>query len=478
LDNNPTPSGDLCAVILAGGSGSRLWPLSRAQAPKQFLSLLGPSSLLEATVARLDGIIPPSQVVVVTSADTATGEGFGPLEPYAKILEPVPRNTAAAIGIAAVKARLAGSDPIMVVLPSDHLVRDVAAFQKSLAKAIEAARSGRLAVFGVPPNTPETGFGYIQAKRGSEPLEVEAFHEKPDLATAERFLASGEHFWNSGMFVWRASVILSEIGSALPALAAVLARIEADARSEIGFDGALKRHFADAPSISIDHGVLEKSKKLVMLAGDFGWSDVGSWDAVYDVSTKDDQGNSLQGNVLAVDCRNSFIRSEQRLVAAVNVDDVSVIETSDAVLVMRRGTSQDVRKVIDKLDQGNRTEHLYHSTVNRPWGSYTVLQESPGYKIKSIEVRAGGRLSLQRHRHRSEHWVVVSGTATVTCDERVSRLSANQSTFIPIGVKHRLENLEASPLRIIEVQVGGYVGEDDIERFDDAYGRSNEKASS
>jgi mannose-1-phosphate guanylyltransferase/mannose-6-phosphate isomerase len=469
---------DVRAVILAGGSGTRLWPLSRLQAPKQFLQLIGEDTLLEATVNRLSPLIPKSQVVIVTNEETANGAGYRALAPYERILEPVARNTAAAIGAAAVRYRLEGIDPVLVVLPSDHLIRDVPAFQTALGLAVEAAESGKLVTFGIRPTGPETGFGYIQSGSGGSLREVKAFHEKPDLATAKRFVESGDYFWNSGMFVWRASAILREIESTLPALHEMLATLGKDSHDVAGFAPALKRHFGSAPSISIDHGVLEKSRNLFMVPGDFGWSDVGSWDAVYDISEKDGDLNSVQGNVVAIDCRNTLVRSHDRLVAVVDVEDISVIETPDAVLVMRRGASQNVRKVVERLCAGNGTEHILHATVQRPWGSYTVLEEGPGFKIKRIDVAPGGRLSLQRHQHRSEHWVVIEGAATVTSDGAVATLTSNQSTFIPIGTKHRLENLAAVPLQIIEVQVGTYVGEDDIQRFDDQYGRSNEVASS
>lgn len=472
-----TEFNDVRAVILAGGSGTRLWPLSRLQAPKQFLRLTGEDTLLEATVRRLAPGIDNSQILVVTNEQTATGEGFRALTPFEKILEPAARNTAPAIGVAALKFRLDGIDPVMVVLPSDHLISDVPAFQDALGVAIAAAREGKLVTFGIRPTAPETGYGYIQAGGVGRLRPVTAFREKPDLATAKVFLAAGDHFWNSGMFVWRASAILREIELALPDLHRALAAIESDARSPGSLDEAIKRHFAEAPSISIDHGVLEKSTRLFMVPGDFGWSDIGSWDAVYDVAHKDENRNALQGNVLAIDCTNTLIRSQNRLVAAVDVDDVSVIETPDAVLVTRRGASQNVRKVVEELARRSASEHILHVTVQRPWGSFTVLESGPGFKIKRIEVRPGGRLSLQRHKHRSEHWVVISGEATVTAETSVSTLRANESTYIPIGSRHRLENLGSEVLQIIEVQVGSYVGEDDIERFEDQYGRVKQAPS-
>jgi mannose-1-phosphate guanylyltransferase/mannose-6-phosphate isomerase len=463
---------DVRAVILAGGSGTRLWPLSRLQAPKQFLRLMGEESLLEATVRRLAPMIDKSQVIVVTNEDTASGEGYQILKPFEKILEPVPRNTAPAIGIAAIRYLLDGLDPVLIVLPSDHLIRDVQSFQSTLSTAIEAASGGKLVTFGITPTAPETGFGYIQAETGLGLRPVKSFHEKPDRQTAQAFLASGVHYWNSGMFVWRASAILREIQAALPDLARTLATIQDEAKATGDLNAAIKRHFSAAPSISIDRGVLERSANLYMVSGNFGWSDVGSWDAVYEVAEKDEQQNAIQGNVLAIECRNTLIRSEGRLVAVVDLEDISVIETQDAVLVIRRGGSQNVRTVVEELARRSAPEGVLHSTVQRPWGSFTVLEEGPGFKIKRIEVVPGGALSLQRHQHRSEHWVVIAGQASVTCGDSVSILQPNESTYIPIGTKHRLENRGAGPLQMIEVQVGSYVGEDDIERFDDQYGRT------
>ncbi len=466
------------AVILAGGSGTRLWPLSRQSRPKQFLSLDGTPTLLEATVARLEPLISAAEAMVVTSASTAGGEALVHLSPYKTVLEPVARNTAPAIAVAAHYLLSAGADPVMAVLPSDHVIRKVDSFQACLKLALAGAADGKLVTFGIAPDRPETGFGYIKAgAAGGDGLcTVHAFKEKPDAETARKFLAEGGYYWNSGMFVWRASAILQAVRQNLPALAAVLDAMSADMKAGQSFDAALKAHFAEAPSISIDHGVLEKAAEkagnLYLVPADIGWSDVGSWDAVYEISDKDADGNALRGDVLAVDCRNSFIRSDKRLVAAVGLEDISVVETADAILVSKHGQSQKVKNIVEALQQRGGMQHVEHTTVLRPWGSYTVLEESPGYKIKRIEVKPGGRLSLQSHKHRSEHWVVVEGVATVTCDSTVSTLSANQSTFIPIGAKHRLENLGVAPLQIIEVQVGSYVGEDDIQRYDDQYGRA------
>ncbi len=460
---------DVRAVILAGGSGTRLWPLSRQQAPKQFLRLAGDRTLLEATVDRLKPLLDDEHVVVVTSESLAKGEGYHLLERYQRLLEPVARNTAPAIGIAALHCLATGDDPVMVVLPADHLIRDVPAFQAALERAIAAARDERLVTFGIHPTGPETGFGYLRAEPG-DPQRVSEFREKPDRATAEHFVASGEYYWNSGMFVWRASTILAAIRTHLPELAAHLDRIRDDGARR-GLEQAIREHFPACPSISIDHGVLEKSERVFMVPGHFGWSDVGSWDAVYDVAVKDADQNVLHGNVVQIDCRNALLRSESRLLAAVGVEDIAVVETPDAILVSRRGESQNVRKVVDELVRRRGSEHLAHTTVRRPWGAYTVLEEGPGFKIKRIEVRPGGRLSLQSHDFRSEHWVVLSGVATVSRNGESYDVLPNESTFVPIGSRHRLENLGAETLQIIEVQVGEKVDEDDIHRYDDVYGR-------
>jgi mannose-1-phosphate guanylyltransferase / mannose-6-phosphate isomerase len=480
------------AVILAGGSGSRLWPLSRQHLPKQFLSLGGAASLLQATINRLVPVVDASNVLIVTQESHAKGEAYHALLPYQMLFEPVGRNTAPAIALAAAYLTANGEDPVMVVLPADHIIEDEKQFREHLGSAIKAAESGKLITFGIQPVRADIGFGYIKIteKRGlsgkaasgstqsSVPesqsciYEVERFTEKPDRATAERFVQEGGYYWNSGMFVWRASVILDEIRQYLPEVYRVVQAILAESRNGLDFQQAVKKHFSAMPSISIDYGVLEKSSKVSLIPCDIGWNDVGSWQAVHEISAKDENGNALQGNVIALDCRNSLIRAEKRLVAAIGVEDLSVIETADAVLISKNDQTQRVREVVDELQQRGATEHVYHAKVNRPWGSYTVLEEDPeSFKIKRIEVAPGARLSLQSHSHRSEHWVVVSGTATVTNGDKVITVQKNQSTYIPIGTRHRLENRGEEPLHIVEIQVGNYLGEDDIQRYDDHYGR-------
>ena len=464
------------AVILAGGSGTRLWPLSRLQLPKQFLKLQGEKSLLESTVDRLSPLVDDSDVLVVTGVEHAHGEAYNSLQQYQTLLEPVGRNTAPAIALAASWLQYqTGDDPVMIILPADHIIKQAEAFQQALQTAIAAAEEGHLVTFGIQPTRPDTGFGYIQAnslKSGVEDLfAVEQFTEKPDLKTAEEFIRKSNYFWNSGMFVWRASTILSEIERHLPEIHQAVTEMVKQWESGGATQAVIDQIFPDMRSISIDYGVLEKSDNVMLVPCDIGWSDVGSWDAVHGIASHDEEFNALQGRVIAQDCRNSLIHSNKRLVAAVGVDDLCVVETADAVLVTKRGESQRVREIVDQLKESNAQEHLTHLTVERPWGRYTVLEELPGCKIKRITVDPNSELSLQRHQHRSEHWVVVSGTATVTQNGDVSTITKNQSTYIPIGSTHRLENRGKIPLELIEVQVGEYLEEDDIERFDDQYGR-------
>ncbi len=466
------------AVILAGGSGTRLWPLSRQQLPKQFLNLKGDETLLGGTISRLHPLILEEDVWVVTSEALATGEAYAALYELNTILEPVGRNTAPAIAVAAALLMdRSGSDPTMLVLPADHLIQDVEGFHDCLNRAMDAAEKGALVTFGIEPTRPDTGFGYIQVdqERETEAFPVIRFTEKPDLETAESFLAEGGYYWNSGMFVWKASTILDEIKQHMPDLWPVLEAMRVKWQQGEPWPEVIRHGFADMPSISIDYGVMEKSDRVVLVPCDIGWSDVGSWDAVYDISDRDENGNALVGDVLSLDCRNSLIRSESKLLAAVDLEDVIVVETPDAILLSRRGESQRVREIVDVIKARGSREHIEHRTVMRPWGSYTVLEDhDSGYKLKKIEVNPGASLSLQSHRRRSEHWVVVSGTATVTRGEEMFTVSRNESTYIPIGEKHRLANDGEAPLQIVEVQVGDYLGEDDIERFDDDYGRSGE----
>lgn len=461
------------AVILAGGSGTRLWPISREQLPKQFLSIGSEHSLLEATINRLQPLVSRENVLIVTRKDFAQGEAYHALNPYQTLLEPTGRNTAPAIALAAAWLTRNGDDPVMVVLPADHVIKDSDRFQQALELAIDAALTGRLVTFGITPTHPDTGFGYIKAVNahaGDNVFSIQRFAEKPDAETAKRFLSEGDYYWNSGMFVWQASTILRELAEHLPDVTSILKDITTAWGNDIN-SSAIVENFLRMPDISIDYGVLEKTDNVVLIPCNIGWSDVGSWDAVHEISDKDAANNAMQGNVIAVDCRNSLVHSNKRLVSVIEVEDLNIIETADAVLITKRGASQRVREVVDVLKENNAQEHRLHLTVQRPWGSYTVLDEKTDFKMKRITVSPGQSLSLQRHKHRSEHWIVVAGTATVVRDDEELTVCKNQSTYIPIGSKHRLENRDCVPLQLIEVQVGEYLNEDDIERYEDDYGR-------
>jgi len=461
-------------VVLAGGSGTRLWPLSRQQLPKQFLNLNGVDSMLSGTISRLAPLISRDDVWVVTGDTHASGEAFSELDGLNQILEPCGRNTAPAIAIAAALFQdLTKEDPVMVVLPADHVITKQAAFQKCLKKAVDSALAGQLVTFGIVPTHPEIGFGYVQTQASeNDVLPVLRFVEKPDLENAQRMLDDGNYYWNSGMFVWKASTILEEIQTYLPEVGAVLDAMRKRWDGGEPWQEVVRDSFDQMPNISIDYGIMEKSQRVSLVAADIGWSDVGSWDAVHEMAQHDENGNDISGNVLAIDCKGSLLRSESRLIAAVGLEDIIAVETPDAILLTKAGDSQRVKDIVNELKLGHDSYHLEHVTVRRPWGSYTVLEDSgSGYKLKRIEVVPGARLSLQAHQHRSEHWIVVSGTATVTCGDLVKTVAKNSSAYIPIGETHRLENKGRVPLQLIEVQVGDYLGEDDIERFEDTYGR-------
>jgi len=449
------------------------------QLPKQFLKLQGERSLLDSTVDRLAPLITQDNVLVITGAEHAQGEAYKSLQHYQTLLEPVGRNTAPAIALAAAWLQAESEeDPIMVVLPADHIIKQADQFQQALKAAIDAAQAGHLVTFGIQPTRPDTGFGYIQANQKGQCAEgcfpVKQFTEKPDLESATKFIESGDYYWNSGMFVWRASTLLKETEEHLPAVHTIIQKMTAQWQQGEINQQVINDHFPEMPNISIDYGVLEKSQNVMLIPCDIGWSDVGSWDAVHEVAPHDPQENALQGRVIAKGCKNALIHSNKRLVAAVGVEDLCIVETADAVLVIPRGESQRVREVVDELKQSNAQEHLTHLTVERPWGRYTILEEVPGFKIKRITVNPNSELSLQRHQHRSEHWIVVSGTATVIRDDQTEVVIKNQSTYIPIGMVHRLENRGRIPLELIEVQVGEYLGEDDIERIEDRYNRKVE----
>ena len=461
-------------VILSGGSGTRLWPLSREAYPKQFLPLAGDNTMLQATWQRVAPIASRGPLVIANeehrfvAAEQLQQVGA---EPAAIILEPMGRNTAPAIAVAALEATRDGADALLLVLPSDHVITNEAAFRSAVQVAASAAEAGKLVTFGIVPTGPETGYGYIKAADGQGVRAVERFVEKPDLDTATGYVASGQYYWNSGMFLFKASRYLQELERFQPQMLAGSRTAWQQARRDADFTRLDKDAFAAVPSDSIDYAVMEKTADAVVVPLDAGWNDVGSWTALRDVSHQDGDGNAHQGDVIAIDCRNTYAYG-QRLVAMVGLDDVIVVETDDAVLVGKADRMQEVKTVVAQLKAGGRSEATWHRKVYRPWGAYDSIDSGDRFQVKRITVKPGGTLSLQMHHHRAEHWIVVSGTAEVTRGDEVILLSENQSTYIPLGVTHRLRNPGKLPLELIEVQSGSYLGEDDIVRFEDTYGRS------
>ncbi|KRG66262.1 mannose-1-phosphate guanyltransferase [Stenotrophomonas humi] len=461
-------------VILSGGSGTRLWPLSREAYPKQFLQLSGTHSMLQSTWLRVADVAALPPIVVANEAHRfVAAEQLQQVgtTPSAILLEPIGRNTAPAIAAAALEARRNGDDPLLLVLPSDHLIRNVEHFHQAITLAATVAEQGKLVTFGIQPTAPETGYGYIKATAGEGPRAIERFVEKPDLATAEAYVASGEYYWNSGMFLFRASRYLEELERLQPQILAACRASWDKARRDSDFIRLDADAFAASPSDSIDYAVMEKTSDAAVVPLDVGWSDVGSWTALRDVSEQDADGNAHNGDVIAIDCRNTFAYGE-RLIAMVGLDDVIVVETDDAVLVGRSDRMQEVKDVVARLKADGRSEATWHRKVYRPWGAYDSIDHGERFQVKRITVKPGGTLSLQMHHHRAEHWIVVSGTAEVTRGDEVLLLAENQSTYIPLGVTHRLRNPGKLPLELIEVQSGSYLGEDDIVRFEDTYGRA------
>jgi mannose-1-phosphate guanylyltransferase/mannose-6-phosphate isomerase len=471
-------------VILSGGAGTRLWPLSRELYPKQLLPLVGDKTMLQDTVLRLGSLADLGAPIVVCNDAHRfmVAEQMRQIdcEPESIILEPVGRNTAPAVVLAALQATVNGDDPLLLVLPADHVIQDAAALCATIVAGAQSASVDALLTFGIVPTGPETGYGYIRRSEKPAPspqspvsdlYDVLKFVEKPDLTTAEGYIATGEYYWNSGMFLFRASTYLRELESHAPEMLTACRNAWATKESDLNFTRLDAEVFAKCPSDSIDYAVMEKTDRAVVLPLDAGWSDVGSWSALFDVGSRDAEGNVCHGDVVAVDTRDTYIHAGSRLVATVGLEDVVVVETADAVLVAARARVQNVKQVVEHLKQVGREEHLLHRRVNRPWGAYEGLDAGDGFLVKRITVNPGARLSLQSHQHRAEHWVVVRGTAQVTCGEEVLECTANQSVYIPIGERHRLENLGEDVLEIIEVQSGSYLSEDDIERLDDLYGR-------
>lgn len=477
---------NISTVVLSGGSGTRLWPASREGHPKPFIKLADGETLIQMTYERTRAL--GSHILTVTNRDyyfisRDEQERIGVHGDF--LLEPCGRNTSPAIALAAhyiVQAQ--GAETLMLVLPADHLIKDQEGFAAAVGEARHLADDGYLVTFGIVPTDPETGFGYIEqgealGKGQRLGYRANRFVEKPGLETATSYLASGNYLWNSGMFCFKAGVFLEELKKHAPEIARAaddcwqaMQPLVNPAMAEIP-----EMLFKSIPDISVDYAVMEKSDKVAVVPGDFGWSDIGSWNAIRDLIEPDADNNRAVGETIFIDSHNTFVQSEDRLVATVGVDNLMIIDTADALLVAHPDKAQDVKKVVARLKQENHDSAKLHRTVSRPWGTYTVLEEHPGFKIKRIEVKPGGSLSLQMHHHRSEHWVVVSGSARITNGEAQVVIGANQSTYIPAGQKHRLENPGDVPCALIEVQCGSYLGEDDIVRFEDVYGREAESAA-
>jgi len=529
----------LIPVILSGGAGSRLWPLSRELYPKQLLPLIGPQTLLQDTIARLEGVNNLSAPMIVCNDAhrfmVAEQIRLLGVDQSTIILEPCGRNTAPAVAVAALHALQQEDDPLLLILPADHLIKDVAAFQHGVAAAVELAQQDKLVTFGIVPEGPETGYGYIRRgmplEGGSEqrtvsseqrtvsseqrtvsseqrtvsseqrtvsseqctvssektitahglPLtahdllltayQVATFVEKPDLATAQRYLDSGDYYWNSGMFMFRASRFVEELKKYNPGMLQACQKAVSGMTEDLDFLRLDKDQFSACPADSIDYAVMEKTDSAVVIPLSAGWSDIGSWSALWEVQQQDQQGNVSFGDVLTHDTRNSYLHATHRLLAAVGVEDLVVVETADAILVAKKDQVQNVKKIVEQLKESHRNEFLLHRRVNRPWGAYEGIDVGERFQVKRITVNPGASLSLQKHHHRAEHWIVVNGTARIICDDKVLILSENQSTYIPLGAVHRLENPGKIPLEMIEVQSGSYLGEDDIVRYEDDYGR-------
>ncbi len=459
------------AVIMAGGSGTRLWPLSRATHPKQFLSLDGDDTMLQATVKRLSGLSIESSVTICNEEHRFfVAEQLREIGMLGSIiLEPIARNTAPAIALAALTSN---GDDLLLVLAADHVIQDNAAFTKAVADAIPLAESGKLVTFGIVADKPHTGYGYI--KRGARQVigfVVDTFVEKPSLEVAQEYLASGEYYWNSGMFLIKASRYLAELCKFRPEIYEACKSSVADVQTDLDFVRIDSEAFEACPGESIDYAVMEETEDAVVVPMEAGWSDIGSWSSLWDISQKDFNGNATHGDVMLHETKNSYVRTDGQLIAAIGLDDIVIVSTKDVLVVVHKDTVQDVKLIAEKLKSESRVEWKINREVYRPWGKYDSIDNGNRYQVKRITVKPGAKLSLQMHHHRAEHWVVVSGIAKVTNGDKTLMLSENESTYIPLGVIHSLENPGNVPLEIIEVQSGSYLGEDDIVRFEDVYGR-------
>ncbi len=458
----------LIPVILSGGVGSRLWPLSREHYPKQLLALVNEQTLLQNTITRLQDLPNQADPLIICNETHRflVAEQLRNIDvhPEQIVLEPIGRNTAPAAAIAAL---MAPAEALLLVLPADHFISETTKFCEAITAGISLAEQNNLVTFGIVPNSPETGYGYIKAQG----VSVERFVEKPDLETAKQYVDSKEYYWNSGMFLFKASQYIIELEKFAPDILAACRESIANAKQDQDFLRLDSTTFEKSPSISIDYAVMEQTQQAAVIPLDAGWNDVGAWSSLWEVSEQDTDNNVILGDVLTENAQNCYLRAENRLLAAIGVKDLTIVETADAVLVAHKDHVQDVKKIVNRLKEQNRSEVELHRQVYRPWGSYESIDSEQRFQVKRITVNPGASLSLQKHYHRSEHWIVVKGTARITKDDESFILSENQSTYIPLGIKHRLENPGKIPLELIEVQSGSYLGEDDITRYDDTYGR-------
>ena len=470
-------------IILSGGVGSRLWPTSRALYPKQLLPLVSEKTMLQETARRVADPELFASAIIVSNDEhrfiIAQQMQEAGLKPLAHLLEPVGRNTAPAAAAAAAFVQTHDPEGVMLLLPADHHIRDIAAFHAAVAQGAKLARQGKLVTFGIVPSAPETGYGYIKrgAALGDGTYKVECFVEKPDLVTAESYLSEGGYDWNAGIFMFRADVILNEMRAFCPEIVAKATEAVIKSNRDLDFLRLQSEAFNGCPSDSIDYAVMEKTSLAAVVPVEMGWSDIGSWSALWETGAQDASGNVVLGDVISVDTRNCYIRAETGLVATLGVDDLIIVDTGDVLLVADRNRVQDVKKIVERIAADGRSEHQLHNRVHRPWGFYESLDAGDRHQVKHLMVHPGASLSLQMHHQRAEHWVVVKGVARVTVGDEVKTLHENQSTYIPVETKHRLENPGDEPLSIIEVQSGSYLGEDDIVRFDDVYGRKSDASA-